>query len=470
MIVKIGLGGKSFKGLSDYLTHDPEANTNERVAWTHTQNLANDHVPSAVDEMLWTARNAELLKQEAGVRAGGRATEDPVKHVSLNWSPEESPTREHMIETTEGFLRHMKWQEHQAVMVAHNDKHPHVHVMINAIHPETGLHLDDGLERRRAQAWALEYERAHDRIYCEQRLKNPEERENNPPRNIWMAFQQNEKEFRRAEKMLHEKEEIRVDELKNHRKSEWTILKEMQQVERKDFFAQGKSEFSNLRTSIYREVREEFRERWADYYKAVKNGTEDDRQILAHVKAQLIADRKAVLEPRRDEACKEIRESRDERYREILGNQREARAELRWRQEAGLDNAPFFNGLAEKSAARDDVTAGFREAAFEATASQRPTEPALREAAITAKDDQPTINSGRDVDVDVVGRVGAGAASFLDALFFDLITLGGGSTDPKPRSSKEVLQAAADETQKRQQRDLEERDEDGRSRQRVYGE
>ncbi len=326
MIVKIGLGGKSFKGLSDYLTHDPEANTNERVAWTHTQNLANDHVPSAVDEMLWTARNAELLKQEAGVRAGGRATEDPVKHVSLNWSPEENPTREHMIETTEGFLRHMKWQEHQAVMVAHNDKHPHVHVMINAIHPETGLHLDDGLERRRAQAWALEYERAHDRIYCEQRLKNPEERENNPPRNIWMAFQQNEKEFQRAEKMLHEKEEIRVDELKNHRNSEWTILKEVQQVERKEFFAQGKSEFSNLRTSIYREVREEFRERWADYYKAVKNGPKDDREILpdvngilANAKAQLIADQKGVLEPRRDEACKELRESRDERYREILG-------------------------------------------------------------------------------------------------------------------------------------------------------
>jgi hypothetical protein len=79
MIVKIGKGGKSFKGLSEYLTHDPKANTDERVAWTHTHNLANDHVPSAVDEMYWTAQNAELLKQEAGIRAGGRATEEPVK-------------------------------------------------------------------------------------------------------------------------------------------------------------------------------------------------------------------------------------------------------------------------------------------------------------------------------------------------------------------------------------------------------
>ena len=100
MIVRIGTGGKSFKGLSDYLTHDPKANTDKRVDWTHTHNLANDHVPSAVDEMYQTASNAELLKQEAGVRAGGRTTEAPVKEVSLNWYPGEKPTREHMIETS----------------------------------------------------------------------------------------------------------------------------------------------------------------------------------------------------------------------------------------------------------------------------------------------------------------------------------------------------------------------------------
>lgn len=69
MIVKISGSGKSFKGLSTYLTHDPNAISDKRVAWTHTLNLANDHVPSAVDEMYWTAQNGELLKQEAGIRA-----------------------------------------------------------------------------------------------------------------------------------------------------------------------------------------------------------------------------------------------------------------------------------------------------------------------------------------------------------------------------------------------------------------
>ena len=266
MIVKISPGGSSFKGLSTYLTHDPKADTQDRVAWTHTQNLANDHVPSAVDEMVWTARNAELLKQEAGVRAGGRTTEDPVKDVSLNWSPEDKPTREHMIATSEDFLRHMKWQEHQVVMVAHNDKpHAHVHLMINAVHPETGRHLDDGFERRRAQEWALQYEREHERIYCEQRLKNPGDREKNMPRNIWMAFQHNEKEFSQAEKIMAENS-LEIPE--NPKNAEWKILKELQKSERIEFFAQGKMEFSDLRSSIYREVREEFRERWSDYYKA----------------------------------------------------------------------------------------------------------------------------------------------------------------------------------------------------------
>jgi hypothetical protein len=47
-----------------------------------------------------------------GGGGGGRTTENVVKHVSLNWSPEEQPSRDHMIETAEGFLRHMGWDEH----------------------------------------------------------------------------------------------------------------------------------------------------------------------------------------------------------------------------------------------------------------------------------------------------------------------------------------------------------------------
>lgn len=151
MIPKLLSSGKSFKGCAQYLTHDPKAETARRVAWTHTLNCANDHVLSAVDEMLWTFRDAELLKEEAGVRAGGRPLENPVKHFSLNWHPSQDPTREEMIAATEDFLKHMGWSERQALLVAHQDKeHDHAHVMLSRIHPEHGKALDDGFEKRRA--------------------------------------------------------------------------------------------------------------------------------------------------------------------------------------------------------------------------------------------------------------------------------------------------------------------------------
>jgi hypothetical protein len=298
MIVRILSNGKSFSGAANYLTHDPDAQTDRRVAWTHTLNCAGDHVPSAVNEMVWTARDAELLKQEAGVRAGGRATETPVKHLSLNWAPEDKPTREHMIETSQDFLRHMGWHEHQAIIVAHNDKsYAHAHVLLNCVHPEAGLKLDDGFEQRRAQKWAENYEREQGRIYCTQRLLTPEQREANMPRNMWAAFQENEKQFSQSENSLRGNQEINADDPKNRRNAEWKNLKEIQRDERSQFFADGKSEFSQLRLSIYREVREEFRDRWADFYAARKDGADPEK--LATLKAELVADQKAALDTRR---------------------------------------------------------------------------------------------------------------------------------------------------------------------------
>lgn len=48
----------------------------------------------------------------------------------------------------------------QSRSLADDDKsYKHVHFMLNAVHPETGLWLDDSFEHRRAQVWALGYER-----------------------------------------------------------------------------------------------------------------------------------------------------------------------------------------------------------------------------------------------------------------------------------------------------------------------
>src|SRR5262249_40864082 len=155
VVPKLFAAGKSFKKLAAYLLHDADkAKTSERVAWTHTLYMASDTPALAVDEMLWTTRAAEDLKREAGIRAGGRPLENPVRHFSLNWHPSETPSREHMTQTVESFLAHMKWDEHQALIVCHTDRQPHVHVMLCGVHPETGKALDTSFEKRRAQEWA----------------------------------------------------------------------------------------------------------------------------------------------------------------------------------------------------------------------------------------------------------------------------------------------------------------------------
>ncbi|MGA2871314.1 MAG: relaxase/mobilization nuclease domain-containing protein, partial [Verrucomicrobiota bacterium] len=412
------------------------------------------------------ARNAEFLKQEAGVRAGGCATENSVKELSLNWSPEDKPTPEHMIATAKGFLRHMNWHEHQVVMVAHNDKqYAQVHLMLNVVHPETGRHLDDGLERRRAQKWALAYEQEQGRVYCEQRLKNPEEREKNMPRNMYTAFQENKRDFEKSEKLLRENAEIREYHPNNRKSEEWKILKEIQKDERLQFFADGKNQFSQLRSTIYREVREEFRERWANYYSARKNGTEADKDILADVKAKLIAEQKAVLEPRRDAACAELKEARSVEYRGILDQQQADRAEFRGRLETGQDNAPFFHDVIERQNARREIKSDFRAAAHETTE---------RSHAVKAAPGEPReINSSNSPETEsapaVRHRVSAGAISFLDALFFDVTNLGSApkANEPWPGERDEFAVAAEEATKQAQHQERESVDAEWNSRQKA---
>jgi hypothetical protein len=64
-------------------------------------------------------------------------------------------------------MKAMGWAEHQVLYVAHNDaRHPHLHLIINRVHPDTGRALNDWQERRRAQVWAHDYERQQGAILC----------------------------------------------------------------------------------------------------------------------------------------------------------------------------------------------------------------------------------------------------------------------------------------------------------------
>jgi len=59
--------GRSFKGVGQYLLHDKEATSSERVTFTETLNLPTDNARSAIANMIDTATHADDIKRRAGV-------------------------------------------------------------------------------------------------------------------------------------------------------------------------------------------------------------------------------------------------------------------------------------------------------------------------------------------------------------------------------------------------------------------
>lgn len=165
--------GTSFKGAANYLLHDKHATTSERVAWTHGVNLWSESPDQAWFEMMDTWRERKALKRAAGVKQTGRDNKAPVLHLSLSWHPDETPSPEHMKETALAALKALGLQEHQAMLVAHNDEpQPHVHLLVNTVHPVTGKTADLNRSKETLSRWAEAYEREHGQIRCEERVKN----------------------------------------------------------------------------------------------------------------------------------------------------------------------------------------------------------------------------------------------------------------------------------------------------------
>ena len=58
-------------------------------------------------------------------------------------------------------------------MVSHTDReHPHIHVIVNIVDPETGKAHSLSFSRKKLSEWAENYERERGKIYCDQRVEN----------------------------------------------------------------------------------------------------------------------------------------------------------------------------------------------------------------------------------------------------------------------------------------------------------
>lgn len=171
MVPRTSRPGRSFTGAWKYYAHDKrtaqqqaqgqEVRTRERVGFVQTENLGGmEDDRAAIGLMIDTARRSTRCKA-------------PVYAFSLAWHPEETPDQAHMIDSGREALKVLGMQDHQALMISHMDTaHPHLHIIVNRIHPETGTAINLYKDQEKLQAWALEYERRQGKEYCPARAFN----------------------------------------------------------------------------------------------------------------------------------------------------------------------------------------------------------------------------------------------------------------------------------------------------------
>ena len=185
MIPCIHALGRGVRGVLAYTTHDqpsagePQPTSADRVGLVAGLNLPTDDPHLAGLIMARTAADAEVIKQLAGTSSRGRKLKAPFIHLSLSWSPDEPrPDRAEMLRAVEEALKSIGLGACQALVVEHTDTaHPHVHVVVCRVDPETGKACGRKNDARKLSAWAAKYERSRGRVQVPNRIARREARE-----------------------------------------------------------------------------------------------------------------------------------------------------------------------------------------------------------------------------------------------------------------------------------------------------
>ena len=140
--------GRRFGPLAAYLIHGRSGEETARVAWTASRNLGTDDPETAAALMQATARQSVLVQS-------------PVYHLTISFDPADVVTPAQMQAVADRVLHDLGLSAHQVMMVAHQDRaHPHVHLMINRVHPETGVAWERWQDRPRIEEALRHQERA----------------------------------------------------------------------------------------------------------------------------------------------------------------------------------------------------------------------------------------------------------------------------------------------------------------------
>lgn len=278
MVPKIHAKGSSFKGCAQYLLHDKDAETSQRVAWTETRNLATNNPDAAWRVMAHTSYEQDNLKREAGVPNTGRKSKAHVLHFSLSWHQDEADrlTPEEQRSAVDAILNVMGVGDRQVLIVSHNDEpQPHVHVMVNRVSPTDGRMLSSSFEKLKSSRWAQAYEEERGKIYCHERVINNAARD----RGEYVRGQKDEARhlFDRRETAGNDNKKLSAQEAVKRR---WAAFYRKQREQKNDHSAQltglaknaqeGRQQLANdqgkAQAINQQEIRDRYRPEWSSLH------------------------------------------------------------------------------------------------------------------------------------------------------------------------------------------------------------
>src|SRR5260370_20729598 len=125
-MIAVARSAESLPPLARFLVDGRTDEAEGRVAWVASRNLPTE------DPVL----GARIMRATANQNV--RVTE-PVYHLVLSFHPTDAVDQAVMEHVADRLLGTLGLQEHQVLLVAHADRpHPHVHLLVNRVHPETG--------------------------------------------------------------------------------------------------------------------------------------------------------------------------------------------------------------------------------------------------------------------------------------------------------------------------------------------
>lgn len=163
MIGKVIGTGNGFRGVVNYLLLGKKGDPNpDRVSWVGFRNLLTEDPESVPGLMRATANQSARCKS-------------PVYHYAISWHRDHSPSDELMRDIADATLKDMGLEEHQVLLMAHDDTaHRHVHIIANRVHPETTRAWSNSHDYRRLEVSLRKQAEARGLPYVPGRFNDPE--------------------------------------------------------------------------------------------------------------------------------------------------------------------------------------------------------------------------------------------------------------------------------------------------------